>query len=217
MDGQLNKQEAEALYERVRKYIEHENTLMSNRITWLITIQSFLFAVFGLNLQTAVNVLSEFRWDNPVAGVSVMVGVTTLDLFSLTLAYAGVRVSRVAYNSIRSARYSLASLRAIWDHYVERGSGDLVTVIKPERIAAEFRGLAGEVTQPLFGVIPYVSGGGFQPAYQFRGKEGSANIPLTMIHVWRFLAAVTIVKMAAQAILLTSPNLLQTYVGLPGA
>src|SRR3954452_6090771 len=44
------------VYDLFRRYIEHENHLVNQRLTWLLTIHGFLYATCGLVLQKKVEI-----------------------------------------------------------------------------------------------------------------------------------------------------------------
>jgi hypothetical protein len=54
----FTKEEIEALYDRIRAKIEHEDNLVNQRIMWMITIQGFLFTAYGFSLSAEASSLS---------------------------------------------------------------------------------------------------------------------------------------------------------------
>jgi hypothetical protein len=63
-------------YRLVRERMDQENTLITTRLSWFITAQSFLFAAYGLSIRERVNdshdlhLLAQLRWLIPVVAFS---------------------------------------------------------------------------------------------------------------------------------------------------
>jgi hypothetical protein len=62
------------IYDRIRKKIEHEDTLVSQRLSWLLTSQGFLFVAFGLLL----NAPAADSKHLVIAGLSILGIITSL-------------------------------------------------------------------------------------------------------------------------------------------
>lgn len=78
----------------IRSMIEHENNLLNNRITWLMTIQGLLFTGLG------------FAWDKQDAG-GLVIAFTLLGIF----------VALSAFTVLPFFSLSVKSLIAWWDNY----------------------------------------------------------------------------------------------------
>jgi hypothetical protein len=89
--------ESQRLYLIYRRYIMDEANLINARLTWLLTIQGFLFASYGLIAS------SERPWFHEALNV-----MRYLSVF-------GMAVSVVAFVSIRAARLAANSLCKQWD------------------------------------------------------------------------------------------------------
>jgi hypothetical protein len=85
----------------VRSAIEHENTLKSHRVTWLLATQLFLFTGFTSIFVEAVKNDSLFR--------SLRVYAVLLIVF-----FAGVYVCILAWANIRAAQKMIARLQNWW-------------------------------------------------------------------------------------------------------
>jgi hypothetical protein len=94
------------LYTIYRNYIEHEDSLVNHRTTWLITIQSFLIATLGLTYQALLE---------PLSGKVEPITPRSLLFFQAALATVGFFTSFVAYLSLRAAGRSIRSIRRNWE------------------------------------------------------------------------------------------------------
>jgi len=92
------KDKALADWKRVRSAIEHENTLVNHRLTWLLTSQGFLFTGFG--------VVYSSKNDKP------------LDLYGMAIliviAIVGMAISLKIFIDIESAAKQLLDLDCWW-------------------------------------------------------------------------------------------------------
>lgn len=105
----------QTLRERVwnvyRAYVEHENELIHNRTTWLITIQSFLVLAFGFAYQKYFEVVA--KCDGiPIDKTQGDIG--QLKFFLRVLAYVGITVSSVAFLSIVASMLAVSGLKKKW-------------------------------------------------------------------------------------------------------
>ncbi|WP_326532775.1 hypothetical protein [Pseudorhodoferax sp.] len=88
-------------YKLARAYIEHENILVGQRITWYITFQGFLFTAFFV----AIGLLDGVRFaqtivEKPLIAVGVC-GVCIAGLISSALCFA---LQKVAYDQIKEVQ-----------------------------------------------------------------------------------------------------------------
>jgi hypothetical protein len=86
-------------FELYRDYVKHEDELINRRLTWLLTVQGFLFAAYGLTNQGysasssaasfAINPMKDFAGSLPhiFASVDLLVGI---------LAFLGVLAAQVS-------------------------------------------------------------------------------------------------------------------------
>jgi hypothetical protein len=56
--GDFSIEKIEALYDRYRSKIEHEDNLINQRIMWMITLHGLLFTAYGFSLSAEANSLS---------------------------------------------------------------------------------------------------------------------------------------------------------------
>lgn len=87
------------LYEMIRKQIEHEDTLVNQRLIWLMLSQAFLFTAFSTILRDII--LN--NWPN-----SIYVNIP------LIIAIVGFLLSLFSFSGILAAFQSLRHLRETW-------------------------------------------------------------------------------------------------------
>lgn len=126
------------IYELFRDYIKHEDDLINQRLTWLLTIHGFLYATCGFTLQKRIEIAQKvasdfFSKDDPFGCRSQIIsksciaaqhayfsmdslGFTSLELdaFLFMLALVGFTISLFGLWSIQAAMYSSTSLRRIF-------------------------------------------------------------------------------------------------------
>jgi len=51
------------IYEVFRDYIKHEDNLINNRLTWILTIHGFLYATYGLTMQKKMEIAQKIASD----------------------------------------------------------------------------------------------------------------------------------------------------------
>ncbi|MEB3325512.1 MAG: hypothetical protein VKM17_09295, partial [Cyanobacteriota bacterium] len=93
------KDKATTDWKRIRSAIEHENTLVNHRLTWLLTSQAFLFAGFGLVFTSMKN-----------SSFDIIYSLLLLSLISLV----GIAVSCKICLDIEGASRQLAELDHWW-------------------------------------------------------------------------------------------------------
>jgi hypothetical protein len=123
---------AKDLYWIYRSYIQHEDDLINNRTTWLITIQSFLLATFGFSYQkwlevftryvenkTSNHLFFSFLLDKPTADTErytlfMNMAFTNYGLFLLALCAIGFAVGGISFYSIKAAALAIEQLTDTW-------------------------------------------------------------------------------------------------------
>ena len=93
------------LYNIYREYIKHENTLINNRISWLTTIQGFLFAAFGLIIKN---------------GHEPIISGEKVSCFLRVIAFVGAAVSVLTFISALGAIKSIDKLEISWKSIREK-------------------------------------------------------------------------------------------------
>ncbi|MEI9992941.1 MAG: hypothetical protein WDM86_23305 [Rhizomicrobium sp.] len=127
---------AEALYDRIRAQIEHENDLYNHRIVWLITMQAFLFATTGLVVQAKLGLKAS----------NLSQGAFIVDGFSVLLSIVGIMVALIADQLLTNSRRALNLLRKTWEDRKDR-------VLNSEADLDLFPPISGGEANPRTGTI----------------------------------------------------------------
>jgi hypothetical protein len=132
-----------AYYDRLRAYIQHEDDLISSRLTWSLTVHGFLFATYGILLG---KIGDEFGQIDKCATPLLERLVGGLFLLQLPIALFGVIVGHQSRNAIAAAHNALMHLRTI-----SLSSRNLSTIQTESKMNEEIvAGLDQRVTKPAF-------------------------------------------------------------------
>ena len=101
------------LYEIFRKYVEHEDDLINNRVGWFIQLHSFLIASYGIIVASLIGTF--FPQGKPSVPPLLTQGVACLFLVAVQI--VGIASSRSAGQSIAAATIAIAKLRKTWDDH----------------------------------------------------------------------------------------------------
>lgn len=105
-------------YELFRDYLKHEDTLVSHRFGWGLTIQSFIFAALGVTLKTGPNDIVQIapsgpllvgflaNWGIPIFGILIGLSSTA----GIYAAHRAIRHITAAYASQESIDRNLPGL-----------------------------------------------------------------------------------------------------------
>ena len=129
MPLQMGPQDIVALYNLHRAYAEHENHLINHRVSWCITIQSFVIATFGLSIhkkfEVAVNIASDTQ---KIA--KLQPEILEFDIFLLFLTVVGFVVALVTLYSVIAATESISSINGHWNRTFQ-DNGELAKLLPP--------------------------------------------------------------------------------------
>lgn len=94
-----------------RDYVEHEDGLINNRLTWNTTIQAFLFTVYGFSVQKLADIHAKPGTQD----------ITEKALFWLTfvLPVFGGGISYLTYKGVMAAQRAIENLEQQWDEIVK--------------------------------------------------------------------------------------------------
>lgn len=153
----------DALYERFRGYVIHEDNLINHRTTWLVLIQSFLVASYGFAISRKfsgfANIVPE------VSSARVHETVDQIDRFLLVISVVGIFTAAISFLSIFAARLSISNL------------------------SKKFTSVDGFVTDPIN--YPSITGGGSRWA-TFLGFSTPLAIPFLLMGIWVYMLKVTV-------------------------
>jgi hypothetical protein len=96
----------------MRAYVEHEDDLISSRLTWSLTVHGFLFAVYGLLLGKAADMFVELH-KLPASPKLLEHVISGLFFFQLPIALIGAIVGRYSREAIVGAHNAIAHVCAI--------------------------------------------------------------------------------------------------------
>jgi hypothetical protein len=98
-------------YELFRSYVRHEDNLINNRLTWILTIHGFLYATYGFTLQKELEVIGALR--SPAAPF-ICYSLFQAQMFLLCIAVVGLSISFFGWRSIRAAKRAAVSVDAVF-------------------------------------------------------------------------------------------------------
>ena len=152
----ISHEEYERVYRIFREYLQHEDHLINHRTTWLITIQSFLWATFGFSYQKKYEVLE--RITNTTVGVKDFSQQTKeFDLSMIILIVVGFLTAFLAIFSIWAAANAILHLAKEWE--------------------------GSKMNNPDVQYLPVITGGGYPTARKY-GILVSKCLPLTFCILW---------------------------------
>jgi len=97
-------------FSRIRSYVEHEDNLISSRLTWSLTVHGFLFATYGILLG---KIGDEFGQIGNASTPLPEHLVCALFFLQLPISGFGLVVGHQSHNAICAAHNALMHLRAI--------------------------------------------------------------------------------------------------------
>src|SRR5262249_26759673 len=115
-------------YKIFRDYLQHEDGLINQRLSWNFTIQGFLFATYGLCLQKLLDVSDRIfeklldpktltvSWNQVQSNLQQLTGYRALDiLVNYVIPIVGFFVALFAFGGSLAAHRALSQLRADWN------------------------------------------------------------------------------------------------------
>lgn len=112
-------EDAEKIFAIYRDYIEHEDELIHQRSTSLITIQSFILATFGFTYQKKYEVAAKILVEKDKKPIDLGSINNEYNGFLLALALVGVATSFIAWRSVRAAKHALEALSILWSEHAK--------------------------------------------------------------------------------------------------
>lgn len=168
-------------YEAFRSYARHEDNLINNRMTWMLTIHGFLYASYGFTLQKKLEILEKLKprfviWGEatnlPLHEYPLPFRQTLFEIeaFLGLIAVIGFLISLYAWLSVRAAKSAIVTLKRTYEKE-HLGFPD-----DPERKFIELN------DRPKL-VLPPLAGGGEKYAHEV-GHSASMTIPLFLMGSW---------------------------------
>ncbi len=178
-----------AIYEMFRSYVEHEDDLTNNRITWMLAIHGFLYASYGFTIQKKLEVFDKINaivatnptvnFDNYMRTGQLRYVLVEIEVFLITIACVGLFISLFAGFSVRAAHRAIQNNKTLFENkfYPEQRHGVEKTVN------------LGDSTNELR--VPTIVGGGNEHEVKF-GDLTSKGLPAILATSWILALGVSI-------------------------
>jgi hypothetical protein len=101
-----------------RDYVKHEDMLINQRMTWMITIQSFLIATFGFSYQKKLEIISKIFTEPKSLEHRLsefMLTIQMYNAFLVIICIVGIRMSRITFLITDAANHSIGGLEKKWE------------------------------------------------------------------------------------------------------
>jgi hypothetical protein len=151
----------EALYDRYRSKIEHEDNLINQRIMWMITLHGLLFTAFGFSLSAEATSLSYIN----TAPAAYNLFKTTLTDLRNAMIWIGMGSSVTAFIGV------FAAFRAIRDDETEirnlDNSGTAIVRNPIGKRTTNILGMLSGLLVPILGLLVWISIGRYIPDGMF--------------------------------------------------
>ncbi len=186
-DDQQQQESTYELYKLYRSYIEHEDDLINQRISALLTVQSFLIGTYGFSYQKRFeiavnlakdNILADRRAQTETQAIPKTVNHAAIersqhqfDIFLLSLAFIGAVTAWLASRSITHAHNAILSLYTKWR--------DLACLNRHSNH------------------LPVIIGGGDEKAAG-SGLNFSRTLPPILLILWVLAALATLIELKIQ-------------------
>jgi hypothetical protein len=104
-------------YKIFRDYIEHEDSLINERLLWNITIQGALMAAYGFSIQKLADVVGAAGATPSAAATSEATGLHRLIML---LPFIGGPISLLSWTGVLAAQTAIRRLEATWVNVAEK-------------------------------------------------------------------------------------------------
>ena len=170
------------VYEVYRNYLQHEDELANRRMTWMLTIQGFMYAAYALLVQKRLDVTLQ---DHPIVRLLLPAtpdsyAVCYLHLVIFIIAGTGICISLIARRSIKAAEQAGKSLQQVFEEKQFN--------LDPAGFIINKSNIIKTVTFRCGIVLPNISGGGME-AQIMRGIFAYNYIPIVVVVSWSLISA----------------------------
>jgi hypothetical protein len=173
-----------ATYQVFREYLQHEDGLANNRLSWMLSIHGFLYASYAFTIQTKLQVAQRINFDllthspgadseghagsNPVS--FLIASIWQVDSVIFLICLVGFFISLVALVSIRAAGKANETILKVFEKQfgVQSAFGAPETVLVANKL-----------------ILPTIAGGGDRQNIP-RGFLSAAWIPVFLMTGWVF-------------------------------
>jgi hypothetical protein len=105
-----------------RAYIQHEDQLVNNRTSWMLTVNGLLFAALGVILPKIVDESVLLVGEKAVPANLVVVSLYCFFVFCLCVVGAGI--SQIGHDALKAAYQATAAIKDICNHSFSNGEID---------------------------------------------------------------------------------------------
>ena len=111
---------SEEIFSLYRDHTKHEDNLINQRMTWMITIQSFLIATFGFSYQKKLEILSKFLTETNISKISdnhlseFYGTILRYNIFLIIICVIGIGMSIITFSLLRVANLAIGGLEYQW-------------------------------------------------------------------------------------------------------
>lgn len=167
-------------FKLIREYIVHEDNLVSQRMTWFLTLNSFLFASVALLTNATISA------DGPYSA-------RDLYLFALLLSFVGFVSCGKTKKSVRAA---YDAIKALKDHWIVHFEPNHLNMDLANGHTADQSRI--DISRPF----PYIAGGGPYQKVMARGRTSPHSLINWMGFVWLAIAVHSVWKLVSKSGLL---------------
>jgi|SRR5271165_455210 len=174
----------ETHYKIFRDYVEHEGVLINNRLSWNFTIQSFLFATYGICLQK----LLTHGQDQEVAAIRTLLTRFTYYLIPTV----GLLVAALSLLGTWAARKAIRQLERDWNwiflrvpNHPPTGDSPLKRIwrVLKQRGDRTYEEAVKRALREARPFLPKLTGGG-DPTAHFWGFWAPLVVPVVFLAAW---------------------------------
>jgi hypothetical protein len=146
-----------ARYSKFREYVQHEDNLINNRMTWMLAIQGFLYAAYGFSVQKKLEVAAFMRAEDrlyvedssfgsrevPLTLQDLADTMVELQVFVVSMALVGIVISACVLLSIHAAIRASDHVDALFRREFGQAAGQGYVELRGGTEMVRFPGLTG--------------------------------------------------------------------------
>lgn len=161
------------IFQLFRSYANHEDSLINTRLSWFLTLNSFIFASISLLMSSKNTYFSEFLVMSFIIGLSII----------------GLISAATAYYSVSAAFSAIKSIKDLWIAKYEISSINSMDILDPNLDNNIKKDIEKNRRYDPYFALPYMKGGGPRYGIAAYGRI----IPVALIVVIGFFWLLTII------------------------
>jgi hypothetical protein len=171
------------IYALFRDYVKHEDALVNNRLTWILTIHGFLYATYGLTIQKRLEIIAYIsnsifvhlnEQEQFFHAANLPYYLLEIRVFLIFLCFIGSFISGYGFVSIRAAHRASSSLRQIFEEQFKKFEPSWYPDVPNLRYLGD---------EEKYFVVPTIEGAGRERFIKV-GLIASLTIPLILLGGW---------------------------------